>query len=50
VEKIVVEDRLPPLTRKHYGVFWICGDCEQVYWKGAHYEKMVALVDGLLGK
>jgi uncharacterized protein with PIN domain len=50
VEKIVVEDRVPPLMRKHYEVFWICSDCEQVYWKGAHYARMVELVEGLLGK
>jgi uncharacterized protein with PIN domain len=49
VEKCTVEERLPPLTRKYYEVFWICGDCEQLYWKGAHYERMVELVDGILG-
>jgi uncharacterized protein with PIN domain len=50
VEKGAVEERLPPLTRKYYEVFWICGDCDQIYWKGAHYERMVGLVEGLLGQ
>ena len=48
VEKGEVEDRLLPLTRKYYEVFWMCGDCGQVYWKGAHYGRMMELVEGLL--
>jgi len=48
VEKSEIEDRLPLLTRKYYEVFWICGDCAQIYWKGAHYGRMMELVEGLL--
>ncbi len=48
VEKGEVKERLPPLTRKYYEVFWMCGDCGQIYWKGAHYQKMTALMKGLL--
>ncbi len=48
VEKREIEERLPPLTRKYYEVFWMCGSCEQVYWKGAHYGRMMELVEGLL--
>jgi uncharacterized protein with PIN domain len=48
VEKSAIEERLPPLTRKYYEVFWVCGDCGQIYWKGAHYKKMVGLVEGFL--
>jgi uncharacterized protein with PIN domain len=49
VEKSVVKERLQPLTRRYYGVFWICGSCEQVYWKGSHYQKMMKLVEVILG-
>lgn len=48
VEKSVVEDRLPSLTKKYYEVFWQCSGCGQVYWKGAHYGRMMELVEGLL--
>jgi len=48
VEKSAIEERLPPLTRKYYEVFWICVDCGQIYWKGAHYQKMTLLVERLL--
>lgn len=48
VEKSAIEERLPPLTREYYEVFWMCGECRQIYWEGAHYQKMVALVEGLL--
>lgn len=49
VEKSAVEYRLPPLTRKYYEVFWCCSDCGQIYWKGAHYKRMIELVEGLVG-
>ncbi len=48
-EKSAIEDRLPPLTRKYYQVFWRCEDCGQIYWQGAHYQRMVELVEELLG-
>ncbi len=50
VGKSVIEDRLPLLTRKYIKEFWLCGDCGQVFWKGAHYQQMVELVDRLLGQ
>ncbi|MCP4125589.1 MAG: Mut7-C ubiquitin/RNAse domain-containing protein [Gammaproteobacteria bacterium] len=48
VEKSEIEERLPPLTRKYYEMFWMCGDCSQIFWKGAHYGRMMELVEGLL--
>jgi uncharacterized protein len=50
VEKSAIADRLPPLTRKYYEEFWCCGACGQLYWKGAHYQKMMELVEGVLGR
>lgn len=43
--KEAVVDRLQPLTRLYFDEFRICPDCDQVYWKGSHYERMQQLID-----
>jgi len=45
VSKEAVLDRLEPLTRLYYDEFRICSDCDQVYWKGSHYERMQRFID-----
>jgi len=45
VEKETVLERLEPLTKKYYDEFKRCPACNQVYWKGSHYERMLALID-----
>lgn len=44
VSKEAVLDRLQPLTRLYYDEFHLCPDCGQVYWKGSHHERMLALI------
>ena len=48
VAKADIFDRLEPLTQKYYTDFRICQDCDQIYWKGSHYERMQSLIDGVL--
>ena len=45
VEKEVILDRLEPLTRKYFDEFHICPNCQQIYWKGSHYERMVRVIE-----
>jgi hypothetical protein len=45
VSKEAIGDRLPPLTRKYYNEFSICQACAQIYWKGAHYERIQQFID-----
>ena len=45
VSKEAVLDRLEPLTRLYFDDFRICPDCQQVYWKGSHYERMRQFID-----
>jgi uncharacterized protein with PIN domain/sulfur carrier protein ThiS len=45
VSKAAVLDRLEPLTKKHFEEFHICPNCRQIYWKGSHYERMLAFID-----
>ena len=40
VDKQAVLHRLQPLTRRYYHEFRICPTCDQIYWKGSHYEHM----------
>lgn len=40
VEMSDVADELPPRTRRAFNAFYRCAQCEQVYWKGSHFERM----------
>ncbi len=40
VPKEAILERLLPLTRLYYHEFSRCPACDQIYWKGSHYERM----------
>lgn len=44
VSKEAVLDRLEPLTKRYFDEFRLCPACDQVYWKGSHYERMQELI------
>jgi len=44
VRKEMVLEKLEPLTKKYYDEFKLCPACDQVYWKGSHYERMLNLI------
>jgi hypothetical protein len=44
VPKESVLEKLEPLTQKYYDEFKLCPACDQVYWKGSHYERMLSLI------
>jgi hypothetical protein len=43
-----VMDRLPPMVKDGYEEFRRCKGCEQVYWKGTHFDRMQQFLDGIL--
>jgi hypothetical protein len=45
VRKTDVERELPPGTRRSYDEFARCADCGRLYWRGAHSERLTAIVD-----
>lgn len=47
VPKAQVLDRLEPLTKRYFDEFAICPACDQVYWKGSHYEHMKVIISEL---
>ena len=44
VPKEAVWDALPPKTRLYFQDFFQCSHCKRVYWKGSHYDRMLAFV------
>jgi uncharacterized protein with PIN domain len=50
VEKAMVSDRLMPMTRQHYDEFRRCTGCDQLYWKGAHHERMQQLINYVMAQ
>jgi hypothetical protein len=47
VQKEEIEDALLLKTKLYYNEFWQCTICKKIYWKGPHYERMMALVENL---
>jgi uncharacterized protein len=48
--KEAVSDRLLPETKQYYDEFFICPDCDRIYWKGSHYQRMQRFIESLLRK
>jgi len=48
VDKEKIIHRLEPLTKIYYDEFRICPDCDQIYWKGSHYEHMMVFIEQIL--
>jgi uncharacterized protein len=44
VSKQDVIERLEPLTKRYYDEFHICPSCNQIYWKGSHFEHMQQMI------
>ncbi|MCP4427448.1 MAG: Mut7-C ubiquitin/RNAse domain-containing protein [Chloroflexi bacterium] len=40
VAKEAIIDRLEPKTKLHFNDFQMCAGCEQIYWRGSHYQKL----------
>ena len=45
VEKAAIEHRLPAGTRRSYDEFQTCPDCGRDYWRGAHHQRLMRLVE-----
>ncbi len=45
VDKAAIQDQLPEGAATYYDEFHQCRSCKRVFWKGAHYQRMQALMD-----
>jgi uncharacterized protein len=43
-----ISHRLLPETKQHYEEFFLCPQCDRIYWKGSHYRRMQALIERLI--
>jgi uncharacterized protein len=48
VAKEAIMDKLEANTRQHFNEFSQCPQCEQIYWKGSHYDRMSEFVSQTL--
>jgi hypothetical protein len=48
VSKESIFEQLPPKTRLEIDEFHRCCECNQVYWRGSHYERMQQFIEGVL--
>ena len=48
VAKEQIIHRLKPLTKKYYDSFHICMECDKLYWRGSHREKMEKVLKSVL--
>lgn len=46
VTKEKVLERIPLKARQFYNEFYLCPNCEKVFWKGTHYERMQEMLEG----
>lgn len=44
VKKEKIRDRLEPLTKKYYKIFYLCPGCDQIYWSGSHKKGMESVL------
>jgi uncharacterized protein with PIN domain len=45
VSKTEIADRIPLATSSNYNEFWHCQQCGQVYWRGAHWNRIEKTLD-----
>ncbi|MBI5957983.1 MAG: Mut7-C ubiquitin/RNAse domain-containing protein [Chloroflexi bacterium] len=48
VPKAAVLAQLSPDTCQYYDEFWQCQSCDQVYWRGSHYQHMQQFIDEVI--
>ena len=48
ISKTSISHRLQPKTRQYYHEFRICEECDQIYWKGSHYQRMQQFIQSCL--
>lgn len=49
VEKELILEKLPESVKLHVQEFHRCSDCQQIYWRGSHYERMQQYIERVLG-
>jgi uncharacterized protein with PIN domain len=45
VAKEAIVDQLEPKTVRYYQDFFQCADCQKIYWRGSHFDRMTTFID-----
>jgi uncharacterized protein len=48
ISKEAIIHRLPPKVKECFDEFQLCQSCDRIYWKGGHYNRMQAFIEGIL--
>ncbi|GEM_PF-325230 len=48
VESSTIADLVPPDTLQFYDTFYQCSNCQKVYWRGSHHQRIDQLVASLM--
>ena len=47
IKKEDVKEKVPERVYNNNEKFWFCKNCNKIYWKGTHYEKMLDKIKNL---
>ena len=47
VDKEQVKDRVPPYVLRRHLYFSLCPECDKVYWRGTHWQRMQQRIEEL---
>lgn len=47
VDKRSIQNRVPRETFEYHETFYICEQCDKVYWQGSHYQRMMQLIESI---
>ena len=50
IDKEKILDRLPLKVRQRQNNFWYCKNCDNIYWRGTHFEKMKEIINKFIIK
>jgi len=50
IDKAEIENFINERTAIYYQDFWICPSCQQIYWQGSHYNKMLAFINSAIDR
>lgn len=45
VSRDEVRDRVPEASLEAFDVFWMCGSCGGVYWRGSHWNQIASTIE-----
>ncbi len=48
IEKEKIIEKLPPKVKERQTEFYICNNCNKVYWPGSHYQKMKKMIGRII--